>query len=379
MLKSNEVVNKEKTKEISLKNTALSVPSRNKFTLDRLHYYRNLIGAMLSILNSRFIAKNPRPFVFSHMVTQRCNLNCDVCFWKNIPMEYELSLQEIQKVYADAQKEGYVNSILWGGEPLIRKDITEIAEASHKAGMYTKLATNGWFLTENHEFARYTDLMFTSIDDIGENHDIIRGNVKGLFERTINGINLIKIKYPKVRIYICSTVSSYSTETTMKNIAQLAKDLDILLYFTVNKSYQTFMDWQKHDNTDYEMENNQLSELFKVILDLKKQKYPVRNSYYFIDYLVNKKEYYECHWPQAATVMYANGDLLRCYDRKPMSSLNVRERSLSEVLKSQEFIDMVNACVNCKFSCVGNYAIDASGLWDFKWPAIKSIAEIAIN
>lgn len=353
--------------------------SNNKFTLNRLKYFKHLNSGILTVINSRFLSKRPRPFTFSHMVTQKCNLNCDICFWKNIKLDDELTLQEIQRVYKEAKAEGYANSILWGGEPLLREDFTEVAKASHDNDMYTKVATNGWFLPENNEFAKYTDLMFTSIDDIGEKHDIIRGNVKGLFDRTINGIEILKSKYPHVRIYICSTVSGYSNKDTIKNIVQLAKDLDILLYFTVNKSNQSLSEWDKHDNKDHEADNNRLSELFIFIKELKKQGYPIRNSYYFMDYLINKETYYECHWPQVATVMYANGDLLRCYDRKAMSNLNVRKRSLKEILHSDEFINMVNDCKKCKLACIGNYALDASGLWNFKWDAIKSIAEIAIT
>ena len=36
-------------------------------------------------------------------------------------------------------------------------------------------------------------------------------------------------------------------------------------------------------------------------------------------------------------------------------------------------------CKDCKLSCVGNYALDASGLWKLEWPAIKSLMEIAIT
>ena len=75
--------------------------------------------------------------------------------------------------------------------------------------------------------------------------------------------------------------------------------------------------------------------------------------------------------------MYSNGDLLRCGDRKPV--ISVKDRPLSEVLRSPEFINMINVYKECKLSCVGNYALDASGLWRFEWPAIKSLAQIAIT
>ena len=36
----------------------------------------------------------------------------------------------------------------------VRDDFAEICKASHDAGLYTKIATNGWFLETNPEFAR---------------------------------------------------------------------------------------------------------------------------------------------------------------------------------------------------------------------------------
>ena len=126
-----------------------------------------------------------------------------------------------------------------------------------------------------------------------------------------------------------------------------------------------------------ELENDQLSQMFIKIKELKKQGYPIRNSYYFMDYIINKKTYYECHWPRIATVIYSNGEMLRCYDRKPF--ISVRNRPLKDVIKDPLFIETVNKCKDCKLACVGNYALDASGLWKLEWPAIKSLMEIAIT
>ncbi len=354
--------------------------SRNKMSTDRLRYFGHLIGGLKSVLYSRFLAKTPRPFTFSHMVTNKCNCDCDFCFWKYHTNEEELTLPEIQKLYAQAKKEGFMNSILWGGEPLLRQDFTEIAKASHDNGMYTKMATNGWYLSENHEFGNYTDLAFVSIDAIGEKHDIIRGNRFGLYDRAINGIDFHKKHYPKMRIYICATVSTVNDAQSITDIAKLCKDMDILLYFTINKSNQDFAEWSGFDKLkQLERDENQLAELARHIKTLKHSGYPIRNSDYFLDYLIEKKNYYECHWPQAAMVFYSNGDLLKCYDRQPVSNLNVRKMSLGDIIKSEEFINIANQCKDCKLACVGNYALDCSGLWRFDWPAIKSIAQIAIT
>ena len=96
-----------------------------------------------------------------------------------------------------------------------------------------------------------------------------------------------------------------------------------------------------------------------------------------MDYIIDKKNYYECHWPRIATVIYSNGDMLRCYDRKPF--ISVKDRPLKEVISDPVFIETVNKCKDCKLACVGNSALDASGVWKLEWPAIQSLMELAIT
>jgi MoaA/NifB/PqqE/SkfB family radical SAM enzyme len=372
------VEEKTTTKENKLTcNCKKNTKTRNKMSLDRMRYFGHLLGSMNEVLYSRFFAKRPKPFIFSLMVTSKCNCNCDFCFWKHHKDNDDLSLEEIQRLLKEARKEGYVDTIFWGGEPLLRQDFAEICKTSQKLGMYTKMATNGWFLKENPEFGKYTDLSFISIDALGSKHDNVR-KVPGIFDKCVEGIEYHKIHSPKMRMYVCCTVSASHDLNDLQNVAKLCKDLDILLYFTVNKSNQDFKEWEGKDGLkSLELENDALAEIFKEIKSLKKQGYPIRTSDYFIEYMINKGSYYECHWPQAATVIYSNGALLKCYDRKPF--LSVKNRPLGEVLRSQEFINTANACKDCKLACVGNYALDVSGLWRLDWKAIKSLAQIAIT
>ena len=347
--------------------------SRNRMTFERLKYYRNLGGGVLSCIRSR-MSKKPRPLCFSLMVTNKCNCNCDYCFWKHKSDKEDMPLEEIQRLLREAGELGYLDSLLWGGEPLMRKDIAEIAKASHDAGLYTKLSTNGWFLQTNPEFSKYTDLMFVSMDAVGKAHDDIR-HLPGICDRVMSGIEYHKIHSPKMRIYVCCTVSAQTNFEQIKEVSQFCKDTDILHYLTVNKSNQALTEAQ--NVKDAELESDQLSEIFKKIKELKHQGYPIRNSDYFMDYIIDKKNYYECHWPRIATVIYANGDMLRCYDREPY--ISVRNRPLKEVLSDPLYVETVNKCKDCKLACVGNYALDASGLWRLEWPAIKSLMEIAIT
>ncbi|MEW5819770.1 MAG: radical SAM protein [Cyanobacteriota bacterium] len=341
----------------------------------RLHYFGHLFSGMKQVVHSRFFSRRPRPISLSHMVTNRCNSDCPYCFWKHHVKQDELSTEEIKRIYAEAKKEGFFTSILWGGEPLIREDLPELCRASQENGMYTKVATNGYFITERPDFLKNTDLVFVSLDAPGKDHDDLR-RTPGLYDRAVSGIEYIRKNYPKVRVYICHCVSTES-DGNFKFVADLATDLDCLLYFVVNKSNQDFEDWQgKNELKKYEKTDEKLSEDFKLIKDLKSQGYPIKNSDYFIDYLIEKKNYYNCHWPKITMVVYSDGKVLRCYDRKPIADL--RKQSIGEIIRSSEYRYVAENSGNCKLACVGNYSIDGSGLWNLEWHAIQSIAQFAI-
>ena len=343
--------------------------------INRLHYFGHLFGGMKSVIHSRFFSRRPRPFSLSHMVTNRCNSDCPYCFWKHHSNQDELTTEEIKRIYGEAKKEGFMTSILWGGEPLLREDLPELCKASQDNGMYTKLATNGYYILERPDFAKYTDLVFTSIDAIGCKHNELR-RTPDLYDRAYNGLAYLRKNHPKMRIYICHCVSTES-DGNIQKVADLAKELDVLLYFVINKSNQDFEDWQgKNELKKYEKTDEQLAEDFRFIKKLKRDGYPIRNSEYFMDYIIEKKNYYTCHWPKVTMVVYSDGKVLRCYDRKPIADL--REQSLGEVIRSSEYRYVAENSANCKLACLGNYAIDSSGLWNFEWRAIQSIAQFAI-
>ncbi|GAG66057.1 unnamed protein product, partial [marine sediment metagenome] len=65
--------------------------------------------------------RDGKPFIFHFLTTLKCNCRCETCLWKNNTKKDELILKEIKRIYLDAKEAGFLVTILWGGEPLIRK------------------------------------------------------------------------------------------------------------------------------------------------------------------------------------------------------------------------------------------------------------------
>ncbi len=83
-------------------------------------------------------------------VTKRCNLNCTYCGAQNEKENNELAADEIEKIVRAFAACGINKVRLTGGEPLVRRDICDIAERISRIDGIKKLAltTNGIRLGE---------------------------------------------------------------------------------------------------------------------------------------------------------------------------------------------------------------------------------------
>ncbi|GAA3974794.1 pyrroloquinoline quinone biosynthesis protein PqqE [Actinomadura viridis] len=104
------------------------------------------------------------PWALLAEVTHACPLHCPYC---SNPLELvrrgaELSTAEWARVFEEAAELGVVQAHLSGGEPLLRRDLEEIAAAARRAGVYTQLVTSGLGLTA----ARLDALAGAGIDSV---------------------------------------------------------------------------------------------------------------------------------------------------------------------------------------------------------------------
>lgn len=94
-------------------------------------------------------AMTPRPYALLAELTYRCPLHCPYC--SNpvaIANSPELDVGEWQRVFAEAAELGVLQVGLSGGEPLARRDLTEIIRSARTEGLYTNLITSGLGLDE---------------------------------------------------------------------------------------------------------------------------------------------------------------------------------------------------------------------------------------
>ncbi|WP_292656623.1 radical SAM protein [Nitratifractor sp.] len=126
--------------------------------------------------------------------TNRCNLACRHCYSYADPNSEDfLSTEFILDSIPELLKAGIRFVIFSGGEPLIRKDIFEIAEAMREVGIVTYLSTNGLYVNEKNvdRIIETFNYIGISIDGIEAVHDAFRG-LEGAYRRSLDAIALIQ-------------------------------------------------------------------------------------------------------------------------------------------------------------------------------------------
>ena len=126
--------------------------------------------------------------------TNRCNLACRHCYSYADPNSEDfLSTEFILGAIPELRKAGIRFVIFSGGEPLIRKDIFEIAEEMRQAGIVTYLSTNGLYVNEKNvdRIIETFNYIGISIDGIEAVHDAFRG-LEGAYRRSLEAIALIQ-------------------------------------------------------------------------------------------------------------------------------------------------------------------------------------------
>ena len=82
-------------------------------------------------------------------LTHRCPLHCPYCSnpLDLIRAESELATDDWKRVFTQARELGVLQLGLSGGEPLLRKDLEELAAHARRLGLYSTLVTSGLGLT----------------------------------------------------------------------------------------------------------------------------------------------------------------------------------------------------------------------------------------
>jgi 12,18-didecarboxysiroheme deacetylase len=136
-------------------------------------------------------SKDKKPVVVWNM-TRRCNLRCVHCYAKAVDPEGtdEISTDQGKEIIRDLAAFGSPVMLFSGGEPLVRRDLPELASFAVSQGMRAVISTNGTLITKDKaKELKDVGLSYVgiSLDGLREVHDAFRG-VPGSFDKAMEGI-----------------------------------------------------------------------------------------------------------------------------------------------------------------------------------------------
>ena len=144
------------------------------------------------------------PRMLTYTVTFTCNARCVMCDSWRKDNAGDLTLDEVQRIFATLPRMDIVR--LTGGEPFVRRDLTEIAEAAATSlrPALIHVSTNG-FLTERivefcerrpHEVPLH---VMISLDGLADRHDEIRGRAAS-FSRAMRTLEALAPRRSELRL-----------------------------------------------------------------------------------------------------------------------------------------------------------------------------------
>ena len=159
-------------------------------------------------------------------VTARCNLHCRHCFADAPRTEdgrEELSLEELDRLFAEMAANGSFRLGLTGGEPLLRSDLIEIISLAVGHGLTPCLTTNGLLVTEqlaaalaNYDFA----WLNVSLEGAtAATHNAVRG--AGTFARVREAIAILRRHVPFSLAFTIARHNRHEVEACVR----LARDI----------------------------------------------------------------------------------------------------------------------------------------------------------
>ena len=162
------------------------------------------------------------PLTINWAVTNRCNFKCRHCYSRTDPSE-ELSGNTLFACIEKIVKAGVLSINFGGGEPLLRKDLLEIAAFSSGKGLRVSMNSNG-YLIDGEEAQRLKAAGFSKVgisldSHLSDVHDAFRG-IKGSHRKAVAA--LVHLKEAGIKTSL-STVICKINHTAVQELIAFAK------------------------------------------------------------------------------------------------------------------------------------------------------------
>ena len=288
---------------------------------------KNQFFIIKSILSQKLFHKKT-PLSVSWTLTNRCNKKCFYCDLPNIPSK-ELTTKQILGIIAELANLGTQRIGFTGGEPLLREDIKEIIDYSHKKGIFTGTVSNGSLVKENINKIKNLDLLQLSLDGEKEINDLQR--YKGSYKDVISAIKSARDKIPKIWLTYVLTKNNLNS---VDFILDLARQYNLKVFFQPVVYYKNCGLQARSLFPDKE----KFKEIIKKLIKLKKVNKYIGNSIVGLRYIYGWPNYKKLKFyaGELFAHIYPNGNVYPCFNMDDKHPLNYLSNGFDNAFKNLE-------------------------------------------
>ncbi len=311
-------------------------------------------GALGSMVRSRLLSG--RPFFLAHAVTFGCNSRCRTCsYWKLTPrMKEDLTTAEVGSLLDEARAAGLRAYYLFGGEPLVRKDIGTLVSMAKARGFLTTMNTNGSLLAAKAPTLRDLDVAFVSLDYFNEYDDFIRGR-PGTFQEVVRGIDRIR-EVAGTKVVLVTTISSMNLDA-IEPMAEFAQAHGVMVSYNAVEPTLDFglTSSENSPNFDYGLTHEQLASFYERLLAVKRRGLPLMETELVLRHFTEGRAW-RCEFPKMFVYVAPDKKIYSCDYRY---GYDLKQGSFEAYFASPQFRAHVleaERCNRCIRTCVRGYS-----------------------
>lgn len=332
------------------------------------------------------------PLMLFVELTRRCNSRCRHCdIWMGDKGE-EVSASVLVNTFSELAGKGLVAVDLFGGEPLLRKDLPHILAGIKASGLHATITTNGTLLTRDKckELAGLgLDQLIVSIDGpTASLHDWVRGT-EGSFKRATAGLQAMNdVAGESVRLgintLVCRQNLGFLPEMTDLAGQVGATQIRLLPY---HQCYPFNQHKQEDDMLPRRQDLGLLERSLREFSKRCKQARIATNSKSYLDGIVGwyggQPARVRCMAGIGVCDINAFGDVYPCYTHAS-SVGNIREQPFEQIWQSASMADRrteSKGCKGCWQSCYVEPGLRLSPRAALRdWPAVlRDLAEYFLS
>jgi len=345
------------------------------------------------------------PLYVQFYITARCNLACEQC---NIiyadAKHQEMNIKQINQVAENLKKIGVGIVLLIGGEPFVRKDISEIVRAFTSRNIHVRMQTNGIATREQLEEcvkAGGKDISI-SLDTLQPRiQDKINGGFNESWERAINTIALVSQTFPDNATAFFNSVimprNFYHIENVIKFATEIGWGVSLVPVHVSDPTHPLPYRTLDYDGTmDFKDQDENIVNEFILKLKKMKKKYNLYDSDEYLDdvarFILKKpikwrqKNNDVCDSPNLYFAIAPSGLLKVCCDYEVDKRHYIYDKNFpKKYLQGEIYEDVFKITKKCNGCMYGSYPevtitarylsafIERLKYFSFKTPKLKKV------